>query len=56
MAHALSTGEAVAGAEGIVERPDGSRVWSMVHILPMKDATGAVVGAINCFHDPPARW
>ncbi len=51
MAHALSTGEPVEGAEGIVERPDGSRVWAMVHILPVKDDKGAVVGAINCFHD-----
>jgi PAS domain S-box-containing protein len=51
MAHALATGEAVKGVEGVVERPDGSRVWSMVHILPVKDESGGVVGAINCFHD-----
>ncbi len=51
MALALATGEAVRGAEGIVERPDGSRVWAMVHILPVKDDGGNVVGAINCFHD-----
>ncbi len=51
MAHTLATGEAVRGAEGIVERPDGSRVWAMVHILPVKAESGAVVGAINCFHD-----
>lgn len=51
MAHALSTGEPVEGAEGIVERPDGSRVRAMVHILPVKDDKDAVVGAINCFHD-----
>ena len=23
----------------------------MVHIEPVKDASGRVVGAINCFHD-----
>jgi hypothetical protein len=31
MAQALKTGEPVHGAEGVVERPDGSRVWAMVH-------------------------
>lgn len=51
MAHAIRTGEPVRGAEGIVERPDGTRVWAMVHIAPVKDAAGRVVGAINCFHD-----
>jgi PAS domain S-box-containing protein len=51
MAHALKTGEPVKGAEGIVERPDGSRVWAMVHILPVRSETGTVIGAINCFHD-----
>lgn len=51
MAHALRTGEAVQGVEGIVERPDGSRIWVMVHIRPVKDESGRVIGAINCFHD-----
>ena len=51
MAHAVRSGEAVRGKEGVFERPDGSRVRAMVHILPVKDADGAVVGAINCFHD-----
>jgi PAS domain S-box-containing protein len=51
MAHAIRTGEPVRGVEGIVERPDGSRVWSMVHILPVKDNAGRVLGAVNCFHD-----
>jgi PAS domain S-box-containing protein len=51
MAHALRTGEPVHGAEGIVERPDGSRVWAIVHIAPVKDNAGRVIGAVNCFHD-----
>jgi PAS domain S-box-containing protein len=51
MAHAIKTGEAVQGAQGVVERPDGSRVHAMVHILPVKDEGGSVLGAINCFHD-----
>lgn len=51
MAAVLRTGEPVHGAEGQVERPDGSRVWATVHIEPVKDAAGRVLGAINCFHD-----
>jgi PAS domain S-box-containing protein len=51
MAQVLRTGEAIEGAEGVVVRPDGSRVWAMVHITPVKDALGNVVGAINCFHN-----
>lgn len=51
MAQALKTGEPVQGAEGVVERPDGSRVWAMVHILPVRGESGTVIGAINCFHD-----
>ena len=51
MAAVLRTGEAIHGAEGQVERPDGSRVWATVHIEPVKDAAGRVLGAINCFHD-----
>lgn len=51
MAQAIATGQPVQGVEGVVERPDGSRVWAMVHILPVKDSGGAVIGAVNCFHD-----
>lgn len=51
MAHAIKTGEAVQGVQGVVERPNGSRVHTMVHILPVKDDSGSVLGAINCFHD-----
>ncbi|HEX2256484.1 MAG TPA: PAS domain-containing protein, partial [Afifellaceae bacterium] len=51
MAQVLRTGEPVAAAAGLVERPDGSQVWVMVHIEPVKDAAGEIVGAINCFHD-----
>jgi PAS domain S-box-containing protein len=51
MAQALRTGEAVDGAESAVERPDGSRFIAMVHINPLKDSVGNIIGAINCFHD-----
>jgi PAS domain S-box-containing protein len=55
MAHVLRTGEAVRDAEGIIERPDGSRIWAMVHIAPVRNDAGEVVGAINCFHDITER-
>ncbi len=55
MAHVLRTGEAVHGAEGMVERPDGSRVWAMVHVDAVRDAGGELIGAINCFHDITER-
>jgi PAS domain S-box-containing protein len=54
MAQVLRTGRPVHGAEGLVMRPDGSSVWATVHIEPVEDDTGALVGAINCFHDSTA--
>jgi PAS domain S-box-containing protein len=51
MAHVLRTGEAISGQQAIIERPDGTRIIAMVHIDPIKDAGGNVIGAINCFHD-----
>jgi PAS domain S-box-containing protein len=51
MAQVLATGEPVHGREATVERPDGSRVVAMVHIDPVKDADGNLLGAVNCFHD-----
>ncbi len=51
MAQVLRTGTAVHGAEGVVERPDGARIWTTMHIDPVIDEGGNIVGAINCFHD-----
>jgi PAS domain S-box-containing protein len=51
MAYVLRTGQPVHGAEGVIERPDGSRIWTMVHIDPLRDEHGTLVGAINCFHE-----
>jgi PAS domain S-box-containing protein len=55
MASVLRTGIPVRGAQGEVERPDGTRVWAMMHIEPVQDENGGVVGAINCFHDVTDR-
>ncbi len=51
MAFVLKTGAAVHGVEGMIERPDGSHISAVVHIEPVKDIDGNVIGAINCFHD-----
>jgi len=51
MGWVLRTGIPVRGIEGQFERADGSRVWAMVHIEPVKDEDGYIVGAVNCFHE-----
>jgi PAS domain S-box-containing protein len=51
MAQVLRSGEAIQGREGIIERPDGTYIWVMVHIEPIRDEQGRLIGAINCFHD-----
>jgi PAS domain S-box-containing protein len=50
MARVLATGVPIRGAEGGIERPDGSNVWAMMHIEPVHEE-GRLVGAINCFHE-----
>src|SRR5689334_16742882 len=54
VAAVLKTGVPMCGAEGCIERRDGSSVWAMVHIEPVEDEAGRVVGAINCFHETTA--
>src|SRR5262249_9483562 len=34
-----------------MEQPNGKRIWVLVSIDPLRDETGAIVGAINCFQD-----
>lgn len=45
----------VQDAEVLIERPDGSRITVVVNIRPLKDASGRVTGAINCFYDISRR-
>jgi PAS domain S-box-containing protein len=54
MASVLRTGIPIRGVEGKVERPDGSTIWAMVHIEPVRDANGGIAGAINCIHETTA--
>ena len=55
MAVALREGQAIRGAEVIIERPDGSRVACMPYPTPLLDANGRVVGGINLLVDVSDR-
>ncbi|HJU16679.1 MAG TPA: PAS domain S-box protein [Stellaceae bacterium] len=51
MAGVLRSGEPARDLEIVIERPDGERLSALVNIEAIKNAAGAVVGAINCFQD-----
>lgn len=51
----LNTGASVHEEEVVIERPDGTCVTVSVHIDPIRDKHGAIVGAINFFHDISER-
>jgi PAS domain S-box-containing protein len=53
-AEVLRTGVPISGVEARIERPDGSHLWAVVHITPVEDEDGKVIGAINCFHQVAA--
>jgi PAS domain S-box-containing protein len=54
-AFALRTGRSVEGRAAIVERPDGGRLAAMVHVTPLSDSAGNVIGAVTCFSDVTER-
>jgi PAS domain S-box-containing protein len=51
MAQAVREGASFDGVEAAVVNPDGRRWVARVNIAPIRDADGAVVGAVNCFQD-----
>ncbi|HKS89039.1 MAG TPA: PAS domain S-box protein, partial [Stellaceae bacterium] len=51
MAVAIKENRAVRGAEAILERPDGTRVPFTPFPTPLRDASGALVGAVNLLVD-----
>ena len=55
VALALNTGAAVHEEEVVIARPDGSRVMVSVHIDPIRDKNGTIVGVVNFFHDITER-
>jgi PAS domain-containing protein len=54
MAFALKEGRGFRNLHLAIERPDGSRIVVLVNIDPIRDESGAVIGAINAFHDVTA--
>jgi len=55
VALALKTGASIHEEEVIIEKPDLSRVTVSVHIDPIRDKDGAIVGVVNFFHDTRER-
>jgi len=55
LSHVLKTGRAIREQEFMVERPDGSRIATIVNINPLRDADGNIIGAINCIRDVTER-
>jgi PAS domain S-box-containing protein len=55
MADVLRTGLSVREQEVHIERPDGSRGIALVDIEAVKDSSGNIVGAVNCFQDITER-
>jgi len=55
IANALKSGISLHQQEVIVERPDGSRVTVCVHIDPIRDGNGKIMGVVNFFYDVNER-
>lgn len=51
MAVCLRENRAVRGGSAIAQRPDGSRVQFIPYPSPLRDSTGALVGAVNVMVD-----
>ena len=55
MAEVLRTGVSVNDQEIMIERPDGSRGIALANIGVLKDHTGNLTGAVDCFQDITER-
>jgi PAS domain S-box-containing protein len=53
LADVLATGTPAVDRELVIERPDGSRVGVLVSINPVRDAAGAVTGAVSVVQPVP---
>jgi two-component system NarL family sensor kinase len=51
MAEVLRTGIEACDLEVMIERPDGSQLTVLVNIVPLRNDTGDLIGAMNCFQD-----
>lgn len=55
MAVALKENRAIAGAEAMAERPDGTMVPFLAYPAPLHDGTGKLIGAVNMLVDISER-
>jgi PAS domain S-box-containing protein len=55
MAAAVRLGTPTRNAEVIMARPDGTRFCALVNIRALRDHSGQIQGAINCFQDITGR-
>src|SRR5258705_8944171 len=55
MAGDLKENRAVRGGEAILERPDGTRIPFTPYPTPLRDASGALIGAVNMLVDVSER-
>ena len=55
MAIALKEGKMLRGAEAIIERPDGKRLWFTPYPTPLRDSDDRIVGGINMLVDITER-
>jgi PAS domain S-box-containing protein len=51
MAVALQENRAIRGVEAVLERPDGTRIPFLPYPTPLRDASGALIGAVNMLVD-----
>jgi PAS domain S-box-containing protein len=52
VAAVLDGGLPIRNMEATLERPDGSRARSLIHVEPVEDEARQIVGAIVCFMEP----
>src|SRR3569833_834526 len=52
---ATHNGEVVNDEEWVMRRDDGERIIVLASAAPIRDRTGAIIGAINCWRDITAR-
>jgi two-component sensor histidine kinase/PAS domain-containing protein len=55
MGEVLRSGISIHNREIVVERSDGSRGVVLVNIVAIKNSSGTVLGAVNCFQDVTER-
>src|SRR3569832_1514947 len=52
---ATQNGEEVNDEEWVMRRDDGERIIVLASAAPLRDRTGAIIGASNCWRDITAR-